>query len=1000
MKIKTKLLFLATFYCITSLNAQKGKDNDKALPSVLPEKEAPAKPITAQSSSVGRGEFEQLAAWIRSPYLNVPVEKATVNDLTIAFDNWEKDHPRKKNDRDKDDNEAKYQRQLYRMQMDNDINEIPIDAHKRLEAFVEYESTNPHTPVSNFNNQDANWRLLGPVSNPEEQPYSDVGGSGEKSLDNSGLGRINCIEFSVWDKRNIWVGTSTGGIWKTWDGGQTWRNISMSLPIMEVSDIAIDQANSNIVYVAVGDRDGRGGWYGNGIGSRLYKTTDGGDNWTLINANFGTGTFIMNLWVHPTRTQEVVVVKTNGIYKSTDGGTTWTQSLITNYTSPFTPPNNLFFMGADYANSGNSDRIYSSYRYRFNANNTAFAFQIQRSDDFGKTWQLMDSVKAVVNDPKFLLNYTKLSICPSDPNCLYIAATEFDTAFRADRLGAIIRSLDGGKTWENRSRYPSIPNTLGWTLGDSSDIGSQVPYTLVFNVDPKNRDKITIGGVDSWGSTDGGKSFNKTTFWLNSLGESAHADHHWGEYQPLTGDYYLATDGGLYKTSNLTPGDNTQIQRCYSDQAYNIFTQDCYKFPTKWDFVGNGISNNEFYAIAVSKSNPSIVMGGTQDNGTLMRRDGKWYSVFGGDGFVSMIHPTNPNIFYSTVYYGQTFRTTDGGKTYSFISYPIDTTDQGAWLTPMEMYEANPNMLFQAREKNLWRSMNAGNTWQRISNFTIGKISNRTYSMAVAPSNSNIIYVARRTQDASTVAPVYYLYQTLDGGTSWKNLWSTAFPNAFLTDIAIHPTQPNKIWVTFSVGYNAANVNQSRKVFYSDNGGGTWTNITEGLPAVPVWSVVVQETNPNDPIYVATGVGVYYKDNTMTKFVEFQGGMPRGVMVTDLKIHSGSGKIFAGTYGRGIWAANLYDQPFEGFATLKTNRSLLLNVYPNPAKDAIKIEWDESNLEGQNMDILDAFGRVIFTQKDFQGRASLNMTEFASGVYTVRLKTGKEVVSKKFILSK
>ena len=1000
MKINNKLwylTFLMPFLFFTNLIAQEKDIDNQALPNGLPQKEAsnfsPTKTVADNEQTA------YLSEWLTSPYLNVPVEKATVLDLTLAFEQWLKAHPEATKGRYKDNDIVKYQRKLYKMQMDYEFGEIPSNTYAQLDAYTAYDKANPYVPVNNFTNPDANWRLLGPTTDPIEANYSEPAYSAEKSADNTGLGRINCIEFSNWDTKNIWIGTSTGGVWKTYNGGQSWINISMNLPIMEISDIAIDQSNSNIIYLATGDRDGRGGWYGNGVNSRLFKTTDGGTTWFPIEANFGTGVFIMNLWVHPQRPWEVVVVKTNGVYKSTDGGGTWSQVLTTNYTVPFAPPNDLLFRGAAYADLSNPERIYAIHSKRYTATN--LAFQLRRSDDFGKTWQLMDSIKAIFNGSRFPTNFIRMGVAPSDANCLYIVASEVDTVSRQDRFGGIIRTLDGGKTWENRSRYPSVPNILGWVLGDSSDVGSQSFYDLVLTIDPKNKEKISVGGVDSWVSNDGGRKFDKSTFWLNALGESAHADHHWGEYQPISGDYFLATDGGLYKTSNLLAGDNALIKKCYSDSAYNIFNQNCYTFPTKWSFVGNGISNNDFYAIAVSKSNPSIVMAGAQDNGTLIRRNGKWYSVFGGDGFVPMIHPSNPDIFYTTVYYGQTWRTHDGGKTYQKITTAIDTLDLGDWLTQMEMYEANPNIIVQARQKYLWRTTNGGDTWQNISKYPIGKIFNRTTALAIAPSNPNIIIAAKLARDTPTIPTSFSLYHTLDAGNSWKNIWSPTFPNAVMTDIAIHPTQPNKIWVTFSVGYLATNVNQSRKVFYSENNGSTWTNITEGLPLVPVRSIAIQENSPIDAVYVATGVGVFYKDKNMSKFVEFQVGMPRGVLVTDVKIHSGIGKVFVGTYGRGVWSANLYDQPYDDDVTaLKANRSLLLNVYPNPARDAVRIEWDNIATEGQTLDIVDMFGRTVFSQKEFKGKANFDMTQQASGVYTVQLKTGKEVVSKKFILAK
>jgi photosystem II stability/assembly factor-like uncharacterized protein len=1001
------LCCLFLFLGVLHLNAQKNIDPN--LPAEQVEKKSDGSlNRSPRSLMANREQGAYLSEWMRSPYLKVPIEKATVSDITFAFEEWKKAHPEEMstNRLHRDDEVVKFHRQLYRMQMENANDEIPINVHEKLEAFIKYDKENPHEVVKNFNNPDANWRSLGPNVEPIGTSFYEVTEPTNISKDKGGIGRINCIEFSIYDTKNIWVGTSTGGVWKTWNGGQTWVNISETLPIAEISDIAIDQSNSNVIYLATGDRDGQGGWYGNGIGSRLYKTTDGGNNWFPITANFGTGAFIEGLWTHPNRPWEVIVAKTNGFYKSVDGGATWRQTLTTAFAPPFSAPNNLRFEGVAYANLTNPERLYTAHFIVYDPETFEGAYQLRRSDDFGSTWQMMDSVKAVINDHNFLTNIIKIAIAPSDANTLYIMATEFDTVTNADRFGALMRTTDGGKTWENRSRYPQVGNIMGWLLGDSSDVGSQSFYDKVLTIDPKNKDRVYVDGVDMWGSTDGGKTFNKTTFWVNSLGESVHADHHWGEYQPISGDYFLATDGGLYKTSNLTPGDNSKILRCrhniddFNTMVTTVFNSDCYTFPTKWEFVGNGISNADLYAVAVSKSNPSMILIGTQDNSALMRREGKWYSVGGPwDCFEPMIHPTNPNIYYTSVFFGRTFRTNDGGKTYREIAGAVDAVDGGEWLTPMELHEASPNIITQARNFDIWRSTNGGDTWQKISNFTRGQ-SNRASAMAVAPSNANTIYAARFTQNQGA-ARVYYLNKTTDGGVTWKNIISTAFPASDIRDIAVHPTDPNKVWVSFFVGYNAANVNQSRKVFYSDNGGTTWTNISAGLPPAPAFTIVAPGNSPVGAVYVGTGFGIYYKDNTMAQFVEFQRGMPRGMPVVDLKIHEGIGKIYAATYGRGVWSANLYDQPYDGgVVSLQRDRSLLLNVYPNPAQDFIRVEWDDKNTEGQTLSIMDLHGRTIYTQADFKGRTTFDMSLQAAGIYTVQLKSGKEVLSKKFVLAK
>ena len=996
--MKKSILFvisccLVVCLCTPSVSAQK-----KQFYGVLPKKEAGKdvnvlqKTDDLENPQKDKKEAEMHLPWLQKPYLQKESGKATVQEMIIAAQLW-----REKNIPDhvklKDDEFVKFQRKLYQWEREGSEQESPTTANERMDAFTEYAQNAAVQSATNNFNVDANWKLLGPINNPDDTPYK-VEGFDDEDKGNAALGRINCIEFSVWDANNMWVGTAGGGVWKSWDGGKNWWNISMTLPIMEISDIAVDQSNSNIIYVATGDRDGQGGWYGNGsVASRLYKTTDGGDTWKQIVANFGTGTFIEGLYIHPQKTDEIVVMKTSGSYKSKDGGVTWTKTFNIN-------GQNEFFVANISAEKANPNRLFAMTVQTYP--NDGFSLWLSRSDDFGNTWNRTDSIKSIINSPDFLGTNLKMCVAPSDPNCIYIAALEYDTVFRAERFGALVRSLDGGNTWQDRSRFPSVPNILGWVLGDSMDIGSQGTYNLVVAVDPKNRERVFVSGVDMWGSENGGETFSKTTFWVDVLGKSAHADHHWGEFSPVSGEFFLATDGGLYKTKNLAPSNQKLLLSCYNYDSWNYFNTDCYEFPTTWEYAGNGIANNEFYAIEVSKSNPDMVIGGTQDNGTFLYKNGKWTSIFGGDGFVPLINPQNPNNFYASVYFGQMWRTTDGGKNYQYITSTMDMQDGGAWLTPMAIVEASPNTLIQGRERNVWRSTNSGTTWQRISNFTPGLIFNRTSALEVAPSNGNIIWVAKRTLDSSRAVTKRFLYKTTNGGTTWTNVWNAAFPPSTLTDIAIHPTNPNKVWVTFAVGYVATNVNQSKKVFYSNDGGVTWTNINDGLPPVPVWTIAVSAESFDDGVYVGTGVGVFYRDSRTGKFIEYQNPqMPKGTIVTDLKIHAGTRRIYAGTHGHGIWRADLYDNPlYVNALSKKVDKTAFLSVYPNPSKGLVKVVWDNEKIPVESLKVIDFTGREIFIDTEFKGKSVVDMTQYPAGAYMIQLKTDSEIIAKKVVIEK
>ncbi|MEN9613205.1 MAG: hypothetical protein RLZZ628_4019 [Bacteroidota bacterium] len=940
----------------------------------------------------------KLEPWLQKPYLQTPIETATATDLFIAAQLWQQANPPKQL-KLKDDDFAKFQRKLYQWQREG--THQPTSANERMDAFFKYEQHPVTQARRKANRVDPNWQLLGPKTNPVEVPYHEIGYA-EESRDNAGLGRINCIEFSNWDANNLWVGTSTGGVWKSWNGGKQWYNISMTLPIMEISEIAVDQTNSNILYVATGDRDagaynGTGGYNGSGNRSRLYKTTDGGDSWTQIQANFGGGIFIWGLYTHPTRPNEVVVVKANGVYKSTDGGATWNEPLVINRQTEF------YFANAA-SNPINPNRMYVLTLEERPAN--YYIFWLNRSDDFGNTWRRMDSITSGINEQSFFNTDMKLAIAPSDPNCVYLSSLEVDTTHNSVRFGILTRTLDGGRTWQDRARYPSVPNLSGWILGDSTDLGSQGIYDMVLAVDPKNKNRVFVSGVDMWGSENGGQSFSKTTFWLDALGKSAHADHHWGEFQPKTGTFFLATDGGLYKTNHLKVGDQAAIVHCYSDSAYNGFRLNCYEFPTQWEYAGNGIANNEFYAIAVSKSNPNFILGGTQDNGTFKYQNGNWTSVLGGDGLVPLIHPANPNIFYGSVPGGTLFRTSDGGRNYKYVTEAMDAVDRGAWLTPMALVEASPNTLIQAREKQVWRSTTAGETWQRISNFPQGRIGNHTTAMEIAPSDGNIIWTAKWIANnyLNLEQPTSFLYKTTNAGTSWTNVWSPQFPTypSELTDIAIHPTQPNKIWVTFSAGFVATEPNQAKKVFYSADAGATWVNLTSGLPPVPVWTIAISAESYDDAIYVGTGVGIFYRDNRTNGFIEYQNQqMPKGTIVTDLKIHAASRRIYAATHGHGLWRADLYDNPrYAPAAANKAEPSFFLSIYPNPSAGMLDIVWENDKIPVESLQIADLMGKIVYQEADFKGKSLVNLTALANGIYMVQLKTAEAVVTKKILMER
>ena len=142
------------------------------------------------------------------------------------------------------------------------------------------------------------------------------------------------------------------------------------------------------------------------------------------------------------------------------------------------------------------------------------------------------------------------------------------------------------------------------------------------------------------------------------------------------------------------------------------------------------------------------------------------------------------------------------------------------------------------------------------------------------------------------------LYTTTDGGTSWNNI-SNGLPYKTIKYIAIHPTDPDKVWVTFS-GYTAV-----EKVYKSTNGGSSWQNISGTLPNIPVNTIVLDETSNLETLYIGTDLGVFTTDSTVSDWSGFNNNSLPNVIVSELEIQYQSNKLMASTYGRGLWSIDL-----------------------------------------------------------------------------------------------
>lgn len=404
-----------------------------------------------------------------------------------------------------------------------------------------------------------------------------------------------------------------------------------------------------------------------------------------------------------------------------------------------------------------------------------------------------------------------------------------------------------------------------------------------------------------------------------------HVDQHALEYNPINNTLYAGNDGGFYK---------------YVD------------FLTDWVDLSDGLEISQFYRLGLSKSNSDILVAGAQDNGTERLSSSGWDAIRGSDGMECIIDPYDPDIIYSSSQYGGLKISYDAGNNWNNFK-PVSY--DGAWVTPYKMHPLDNNFLV-AGYREVYRTTTAGAIWDSISNLQMGDIK----IIALAPSDKNVIY-------ASTSSTMYV---TFDGGANWSRIDNNGLPNS-ISDVTVSQNDPNTVWATMS---NYAN---NDKVYESTDGGNTWINISgSNLPNLPVNCIVYQDLS-NDDLYIGTDIGVYHKDNTMTEWQAFKTGLPN-VIVDELEIHYGAGKIRAASYGRGIWESPLHTQP-NGIAN---DHLSYVSVYPNPAIDSFILSVPESEIGKRIVfRVYNLAGQLVLLKDVNAANESVNISSLTSGYY-------------------
>ena len=677
------------------------------------------------------------------------------------------------------------------------------------------------------------------------------------------------------DRLTLYVGAASGGVWKSQNGGTTFKPVFDKEPVQSIGAITIDPTNPKTVWVGTGES-----WVRNSvsIGDGVYKSTDGGDTWT--NMGLGESERISQILVDSTNPNTVYVCvpgklwsdsDERGVYKTTDGGKTWTKVLAGANRSTGcsmmamdpTAPGTLLAGMWDFRRQG------WTFRSGGDGPTAPSASGLFRSTDGGATWTELTGELAKGLPPK-PWGRVAVAIAPSKPNVIYA------TIEAVQPKDGLYRSDDGGRTWQLRDRS----QMMIW----------RPFYFASLTVDPRDENRVYKPDGGLIVSTDGGKSFS-------GISGGAHGDFHVVWVDPRNTDHLITgDDGGLW----------------YSDNA-----------GTHW-WKADNLPVSQFYHVSVDSDRPYNVYGGLQDNSSWVGpsqypggiTSSRWENMYGGDGFWMFADPTDPTYLYAEAQGGSIARI--NRKTHESRDIkPLPRYAEGKlrfnWNTPIHLSPSHPGTIYIGAQF-LFRSRDYGQTWERISpdlttndpekqrqeqsggvtvDNSYAEMHTTIYAIAESPRNDQVIWVG--TDDGNVQV-------TQDGGKTWTNVVGNVpgVPkNAWVSSIDAGRFDAGQAFVTF----DRHTVGDMRPYAYRTRDyGRTWTPLVAADAPVRGYAhVVKQDLADPDLLFLGTEFGLWISVDAGGHWARFKGGDMPSVAVRDLAIHPRDDDLVIATHGRGIW---------------------------------------------------------------------------------------------------
>ncbi len=625
-----------------------------------------------------------------------------------------------------------------------------------------------------------------------------------------------------------------------------------------INCLAFHPTNQNIIYAGA-------------AGGGFWRSYNGGNTWETTTDELGS-LGISSIIVNPTN-PDIIYIATGdgdagqnysiGVLKSTNGGDSWTPTSLDWSASELKLIRKLIF------NSSNPDSILIASNdgiwIMTNSGNNSIQklegnfFDIEiKPNNNGQVYYCASETKIYKSSDSgenwgIIRTYNQtrriaIAIAPSNAEYLYAISVASNNGLHRVEL-----TENSGQSFETKLYGFDVgKNILGYYCPNANTTQGQGAYDLALIVDKNNENILYTGGIVTTKSEDKGETWNMVNMWedactdIPSGVEIVHADKHALEWNGNV--LWEGNDGGVYK-SNATG--------------------------TSWEDKSAGLNISQIFNIGVSP-NTTKVIAGLQDNGVKLKST-NWQNLRNSDGVDAFFNNINNSTLYFSLYGGDIYKSTNFG--FDAISIKPPGSSNYNFITPFVPDPQNNSKLYVASDK-FYKSIDEGDSWTQSGSFP-----NSVSYIVVSKSNPNYIYVTDSTN----------IYRTIDNAGTWSIV---ASPGNKISRLCVHPQNPNIIYAL------RQNYSSNSQVYKSIDGGLTWSPYSTGLPALPA-NAIVYQNDSDDLLYIGLDIGVYYRSASMPQWEMYGETLPN-VEVFDLEINYNDSKLYAGTFGRGIWSVPIF----------------------------------------------------------------------------------------------